>query len=454
MSGNNTMELCKAVAGLLERPRYPQKAFISGGVTFGEVYAMAAGLRRALSDLREEPKILCLASEKKEHVAAALLCSLSGGPPLLLPYALSPAVLKHLHQATGYLYAFTDGTDASPHLPPGVKEIGPQPDKGLRLELGYALDAELLKIYTGGSTGTPQLWSKTGANIFAEAFFHAHRYAVTAGDTIIATVSPCHIYGLLFSVALPLVSQASVVGETPCFPAEIERACQEEQATILVSVPAHYRTLGNRKRRLRLAFSSAGMLAEADGRRFWSSDAVSLIEVFGSTETGGIATRDRRRGQNHFIPLATVDWKIKEGRLAVKSPYISPDLEVDEEGYFLTGDRVEEREGSTFALKGRIDGIAKIAGKRVDLEELRRLMAAERGVIDCVVLPLDEAGGREKRICALLQGTDIDIKGLQKRLAESLQPYALPRRIQVVERIPVKDNGKYDWDAIRRLIAQ
>ncbi len=454
MNDDRAIDLPKAVAGLLRGPQQPDKAFISGGATFGEVYAMAAGLRRSLDELDEAPAVLCLAAERKDIMAAALLCSLAGGPSLLLPYALTPRVLRALQQSTSYLFALTDGDKAAEFLPAGVKEIRPRSTDGARLELDCRLQSELLKMYTGGSTGSPQLWSKTCANIFAEALFHAHSNAVSAEDTIVATVSPYHIYGLLFSVALPLVSQATVIDTTPCFPAEIEHSCTEARASILVSVPAHYRTLGNRRLGLRLAFSSAGMLAEEDNRRFCSSNAIGVTEVFGSTETGGIATRNRGRGQEHFSPLATVDWKIKDRRLAVSSPYISPGLDVDDEGYFLTSDRVEEQPQSTFAFMGRIDSIVKIGGKRVDLEELRQLMAAEKGVTDCVVLTLDEAGGREKRICALLQGADIDIRGIQRKLAQSLQPYALPRGLKTVERLPVKDNGKYDWDAIRSLMAQ
>jgi len=453
MNNDSTIDIEAAVAALLKGPLDPHKAFISGGATFGEVYAMAAGLRRSLDELERAPSFLCLASGKKEHMAAALLCSLAGGPPLLLPYALSTGVLSALQRSTSYQLAITDDEGVR-SLPAGVRAIRPQPVDAIRLEAQGSLQSELLKIYTGGSTGTPQLWSKTGANIFAEAFFQARRHAVNAGDTIVATVSPYHIYGLLFSVALPLVSQATVVGTTPSFPAEIEQSCSDAQASILVSVPAHFRTLGNRKLGLRLAFSSAGMLAEEDGRHFSDSNTISVIEVFGSTETGGIATRDRWRGQLHFSPLATVEWKIRDRRLAVKSPYISPDLDIDDQGYFLTSDRVEEQPEATFALKGRIDNITKIGGKRVDLEEIRQLMAEEKGVTDCVVLPLDEAGSRENRICALLQGTGIDIRSIQKNLAQSLQPYALPRGLKVVERLPIKNNGKYDWDAIRRLMAQ
>ena len=133
---------------------------------------------------------------------------------------------------------------------------------------------------------------------------------------------------------------------------------------------------------------------------------MGVVEVYGSTETGGIATRNRALGEEFFTPFPTIDWKIIEGRLAVRSAYISPDLPIDEEGFFTASDRVEARGTHEFSLKGRADTVTKVGGKRVDLEEIRLLIKKESGVIDCVVMALPESGGRENQIGVLIQGDD------------------------------------------------
>jgi hypothetical protein len=43
---------------------------------------------------------------------------------------------------------------------------------------------------------------------------------------------------------------------------------------------------------------------------------------------------------------------------------------------------------------------------------------------------------------------------IRKTLADSLEPYALPRRMKTVDLIPVKKNGKYDWPGIVRLLTK
>ncbi|MBM9604286.1 class I adenylate-forming enzyme family protein [Desulfopila inferna] len=438
----------EAIAALLHGPKSADKEFVRG-ITFGEVYAMAAGLQAAMAEATEETAI-CLATENKATIAAALLASLASGPAFLLPYAFSAKALLQLQKTCGFTTALADTAG----IPEGIRILCPLPGEyaGTPLTPQASPQAELLKIFTGGSTGTPRVWSKTAENIFSEGFFLAEKYDVSEHDCILATIPPHHIYGLLFSVVLPLVSAATVISETPSFPNEIVDVAEDHGATLLAGVPAHYHVLRDKKISLRLAFSSAGMLDREDSEAFYRKNGIGVEEVYGSTETGGIATRNRSTGAEYFTPFPTIDWKIVGGRLAVHSPYVSPDLPVDEDGYFIAGDRVEYKGINHFALKGRADKVTKVGGKRVDLEEISLLIKNEAGVTDCVVIALPESGGRGNRIGTVIQGESIDIDVIRKKLTDSLEPYALPRLIRIVKHMPLSASGKYDFDAIAGLL--
>ncbi len=436
---------------LLLGPKDPDREFICSGSTFGDVYEMAAGLRGLLSAPEYEGKTVCLATDNKAIMAASILASLGGGPPLLLPYTLSGKVFGRMQQRVGFTTVISDGKK---EIFEGMKVISPPVESACTIPVNTNTSSrkELLKIYTGGSTGTPQMWSKTGENIIGEVFYLASRYEVSKNDCILATIPPNHIYGLLFAVILPLVSGARVVAETPSFPSEIVTTAAKHQATILASVPAHYRVLRNSTLPLRLAFSSAGMLDEEDNNAFCRNNRMGVTEVYGSTETGGIASRNRWLGEEVFTPFPSISWKIIKGCLAVCSPYVSPDLPLDEEGYFIANDRVEKRGANSFILQGRADNVTKVGGKRVDLEEVRLLIRSEPGVTDCVVMAMPQAGGREHRIGALIQGDGVDREVIKQSLLESLESYAMPRCIKTVERIPLKKNSKYDWAVINQLL--
>ncbi|MCW5202134.1 AMP-binding protein [Desulfobulbus sp. US4] len=450
------------IGELLAGPKYPDREFTRCGTSFPQVYALAADLLDMFAQTDTQNKPICLATHDKAVIAAALLASLAGGPSLLLPYALSAASLARMQEVTDFNLALAD---TARELPAGVEVLRPQASpqgegkEARPLISGHAVvnpGAELLKIFTGGSTGAPKVWSKTGENIFGESLFHTEQYAVSEQDCIMATVPPWHIYGLLFSVVLPLVSSATVLNETPSFPNEILATAAAQKVTVLASVPAHYRVLREKGLNLRLAFSSAGMLEAADNAAFCLHNPSGVIEVYGSTETGGIATRNRSQGEELFTPFSPIDWKIVHDRLAVRSPYISPDLPVDDQGFFLANDRAEatSTEGfpEGFLLKGRSDAVVKVGGKRVDLEEIAALIKKEPGVIDCLVTAQPESGGRGQRIAALIQGETVDKEQVKKSLEASLEPYALPRLIKTVPALPVKQNGKYDRSAITRLL--
>lgn len=460
MNVDHSPDNLRALGELLQGPPFPDKEFVAGGATFAKVYAMAAGLRLALAQI-DNGAAICLATENKAVIAAAILASLAGGPSLLLPYALSTRALAQMQQKTGFSAAIAD---IPREFPAGVQVLCPQDvqvdgsvDQSSAIQLkadGQAASPVLLHIFTGGSTGKPQLFAKSKENILGEVFFLASRFRVTEHDRILATIPPYHIYGLLFSVVLPLVSSATVVGDTPSFPGDIARVVKQHQVTLLASVPAHYRVLRDVRlaATLRLAFSSAGMLDAADNNAFCRTNSKGVVEVYGSTETGGIATRNRSIGEEHFTAFSSIDWKIIDSRLAVRSPYIFSDLPVDADGFFLAGDRVQAQGAQYFSLQGRADTVTKVGGKRVDLEEIRLLINNASGVSDCVVMALPDFGGRENQIGALIQGDAINIESIKKMLRKSLEPYALPRRIRAVDHIPVHSNGKYDGPAIIRLL--
>lgn len=444
-------ELKARLSRLLSGPRSVDQEFVVGQWTFGAVYDLAEKLRAALDP--GEP--VCLLVEDKGVMAAAVLAALAGGPSLVLPFAFSHAALKEIQAALGVRRALVDRMRP---LPAGFESLcalqAPAGTKGKGWPTHVDLDREMLQIFTGGSTGRPKNWTKSVDNLFSEAFFHARRMAVGPEDRIVATVPAYHIYGLLFSVLVPLLAEAAVTEAVCTFPQEIRTALADLNPTILVSVPVHYRVLTGStipRGSLRLALSSAGALDPMDGRYFFEQTGVGVTEVFGSTETGGIATRCRPSGETAFRPFDVLEWKIRDGRLCVRSDFISPALPVDADGFFMTGDRAAAVSPNGFVLRGRADGIVKIGGKRVDLEEVAGRIRRVPGVREVVVTSLAGGGGRENDIAALVAGS-IAKGELLAALAPQLEGYAMPRRVLVVDAIPALSTGKYDREAIKNLL--
>lgn len=432
----------------------PETPFCPGGPTVGQIAARAAGIGEALARLgapADEPVALCV--EGRANLLACLLASLAGAPPLILPHAFERPTLDEARKAHPFALLLADGPVEAPAGTTvlALADCPPSPG-GATLRPVRPLDAPFLFLFTGGSTGTPRLWSKTPANLFGEALHLARSHAVGPADRILATVPPRHIYGLLASVLLPFVARASVVDRSSAFPREILGGL-EEGATILVGVPAHYgavRGLALRPGALRLALSSAAPLDPGDAEAFREGTGIAITEIYGSTETGGMATRVGG-GQGPWTPFTGLDWRIGDERLCIRSPFLSPDLPRDAAGFFQTADRVADVGGGRFAFLGRADQIIKIAGKRVDLAEIRERVRRIPGVRDAQVVALPRRGVRHAEIAALVV-TDLAAGELAAALRNLEIPYGRLRRVRIVPEIPVLPNGKLDREALTRLL--
>jgi acyl-coenzyme A synthetase/AMP-(fatty) acid ligase len=423
--------------------------------TCGALHQMARGLAAQMkSTAAGEP--VCLCADDRAIVVAAMLASLHTGIPLIMPHGGAAATLDGLRAEMPYRAAIV-GKQADAHLPSDVTAIAADlatasGDDG-PLDACLTPDSPWVYLFTGGSTGQPKIWTKTPTNLLAESAYLAERFAVTPADRVLSTAPPNHIYGILYGVLMPLLGGAQVWATTPVFPHEILDRLAQFRATILVSLPVHYRSLKAqtyKAPRLRLAFSSAGPLDPADGEAFSAATGAPVYEIYGSTETGGIASRCRHKGETDLTPFAPVRVDIENERALVSSAFISPDLPRDENNRFLLADRLEALADGRLRLKGRSDGIVKVGGKRVDLEMVREALKKHKGVADAVVFSLPGEAGRETEIVAVVEGT-ADAAGLRQALQRSLEPQALPRRIKVVGRMPILATGKYDRPTLHKM---
>lgn len=440
---------------ILSGPREPDREFIRNGPTYREVYDLAGRLSRFFRDASGAEPSVCLCTDNRALLMAALLASLGGGPRVILPYAFSARALMEAAAAFPPVFFLTDAPEKT-DLPEGARIVTPAqlPSRGRLASEPRDRHESFLVLFTGGSTGTPKTWPKTAENMFAEAFFQAAALGMNREDVVLSMSPSNHIYGLLFSVLVPFVSGATVLDGTFFFPREMLAAARDFRATVLLSVPAQYRALkaGEPARHsLRMALSSAGMLEREDSEYFYEKTGVAVTEIFGSTETGGIAVRRRPRDGDSWVPLDPVRWKIRDGRLLVCSDFLSPTLPRDEEGFFTTSDRVDPNGEDRFFLRGRIDSIVKVGGKRVDLDEVQTKLKRIPGVRDAYVFTVPVGRGRQNEPVAVVE-TDLSAAQVRGTLAAVSEPYAVPKRLAVVETMPMTAAGKYDRSEIEKLL--
>ena len=429
---------------------------VSKGRRAGSRFLASALLKRCASLELGRNDTLCVATTQRSVVGAAVLSSLAGGPRLVLPASLSQTAIA---AACGSLSAKVILTSEKNSTPEGFQIIFTehleQEADSSPLALDRPLDDVLLYLYTGGSTGRPVVWSKSTRNLFGEVAFLRSRFQINPSDVMVAVVPPFHIYGLLYSVLLPLMTGATILDESPFYPNEIVATLVSEKATVFIAGPMHYRVLSEKDfslNQLRLAFSSGGFLEESYGKCFSQCSGVGVTEIYGSTETGGIASRCRHAGEQAWTSFPVVRWRVgDDNRLAVNSPFLSRNLDRDTDGFYLTGDRVRSRGTDCFELIGRIDGLVKVGGKRVDLLEVESALRALPGVSDAFVLAVPTPESRGNLIVALVV-SEAPAEKLTRLLHTRLDAAAIPRRMVCVDKIPTTTLGKRDHHAALEIL--
>jgi len=430
-----------------------ESRFCSDGWTLADVASRAA----ALCDLSRGgvPATVCVASEDRMEVAAAIVAALSGGIAIIFPAALTPEAVMATVETRGFSHWLgpAEWIEKLASLPAVRVADGPASSKSPVWRVAPD-DMGRISLQTGGTTGQPRVWAKTARNLLQEVALHVRGLAVEPDDHIVATVPPNHIYGLLFSVLLPLLSGATVERSSPFFPQEIAERIARTGATILVSTPAHLRALSatlSAPHRLRLVLSSGAPLAAADAAAFHASTGLWPLEIYGSTETGGIAMRRQDVAACPWSPLPGVSCRIDSDALAVQSPFVSPDGDTDASPFFRTADLAQIRDDGRFELLGRSDGIVKVGGVRVSIPDIERVLTLLPSVTDAAVLALPSRSGRGQEIVALV-ASQRSADEIARELRERLASPSWPRRVRCVPSLPTTPSGKRDRSAILRLL--
>ncbi|HEY5799897.1 MAG TPA: AMP-binding protein [Burkholderiaceae bacterium] len=334
-----------------------------------------------------------------------------------------------------------------------------------------ALDAALpaLVVYTSGTTGAPQAIPKTLAQLANETTTLETQFSALLGDcAVIATVSHQHIYGLLFKVLWPLTGGRPVHTLSVAYPEQLP-ALLTAQPAVLVTSPAQLKRLpahlpwASAQASLRAVFSSGGPLPPESALAAGALLGVTPTEVYGSSETGGIAWRRRASLLDHgWQALPGVQWRIEpDGALAVRSPHLPDD------GWMALADRAYEQAGR-FVLSGRLDRIVKLEEKRVSLDALEARLR-ETGLVRearvFVAPPAAGEDGRERMAACVVLNEDgqalLDQDGkravnrtLRHALAEVAETVALPRLWRYVEQLPVDAQGKTTQALLLALLAE
>ncbi|MEA1890326.1 MAG: AMP-binding protein, partial [Pseudomonadota bacterium] len=308
-------------------------------------------------------------------------------------------------------------------------------------------------VFTSGSTGKPTANAKFWGDLVQGTALIQSRYDIGQDDYLVATVPPQHMYGLETTILLPMMSAASVYGGMPFFPQDICRtlALSAKPAT-LITTPLHLRVCVQAELSwpvLRQVISATAHLGQEEAVQVQQLFKVGLREIYGSTESGAIASRNTADNKK---------WHLYDGvRLYQENGDMEGSMRVIARHLPhrpLLADRVESIDDEHFLMHGRSSDMIKIAGKRASMSGLNHRLNSIPGIEDGVFVQNESHSGEVSRLCVVFVSAELSPADVIKALGQQIDPVFLPRPVFKVATLPRNEIGKLPHLEMKKLLGK
>jgi len=355
-----------------------------------------------------------------------------------------------------------------PSLPDsfGLIPAGPPPSTSLPVK-----DPEscLAVVYTSGTTGVPK-----GVRLSRRAFVASARSTsaavpVSETDRWLLCMPLAHVGGLSI-ITRCLLARATVVLQPSApskgfDPASVWRLMQDQEVTLVSLVPTQLQRLLDASLRapssLRLVLLGGAscppqLLARA-AEHGWA-----IRCTYGLTEACSAVTIARADGAS-AVPdscgsaLPGVELRIEAGRIHVRSAALlsgyypeATGAALDDDGWFVTADCGQLVDGDLRVL-GRHDDVIVTGGENVHPLEVERELLLHPGIDDACVFGLSDEHWGQVVAAAIVAKAPAALCDLLGWLEPRLARFKLPRKIAVVEALPLTPTGKVNRLRCRQL---
>ena len=301
-------------------------------------------------------------------------------------------------------------------------------------------EGDALVVTTSGTTGEPKGVVLTHEAVEASARATSARIGVDPSrDRWLACLPLAHVGGL--SVVTRAMVTGTPVEIQPRFAVENAKAAARDRGATLVSlVPAALARLGPEGAALFRTIVVGGQQPPA-GR------PANVVATYGMTETGSGVVYDG-------VALEGVEVDLRSGEVWLRCPmllrcYRDGTDPLTPDGWFATGDAGELDEKGRLSIHGRLDDLVISGGENIWPAQVEAVLRRHPSVLDVAV------GGRPDTkwgvrlvayvvVSPAVQGVEpaTILADLRELVKEHLAPFAAPRELVVVVRLPRSAIGK------------
>ena len=367
------------------------------------------------------------------------------------------------------------------------------PSSWLRRLAGIANEGdrkEAFLLFTSGSSGEPKGVVLSHRNLLANTSQFGEMLDLHRGDVVLGALPFFHSFGSTVCLLFPVVESVKVVTyPNPLDTPKCAALISEHRVTLMLATPTFLRGYLKRAEReqlrsVKLIVTGAEKLPNELADAFQTRFDKEVMQGYGLTETSpaasfnlpdpqGVHQPGHRKGScGRLVPGLAAQIRDPDsgallslhdtGMLWFKGANVfdgylddpARTAEVIRDGWFRTGDLARFDEDGFLYIEGRLSRFSKIGGEMVPHETV------EAKIVEC--LGLSSEGERIVAVTAIddtakgealvvLSTRAIDVQTLRDRLSDAGLPNLwIPKRVQVVEKIPILASGKLDLQACRQ----
>ncbi len=416
---------------------------VSVGDYLADVHALAEQLPAAGYLLN-----LC---HDRYRFAVGFAAGLLRGMTSLQPSSQSPETFRRLRDDYPALLALCDGSTDTQDLPRfDFPELAGERNTVSDIP-GIPAEHLAAILFTSGSTGLPQAqrktWGKLAQNGRAEA--------VALGldikpHVLVGTVPVQHSYGFESTFLLALHGGCAFWAGKPFYPQDIAAALAAmPQPRLLVTTPFHLSALlasGIELPAIDILLSATAPLSTTLAAEAESRTGAPMLEIYGSTESGQLASRRTTDGAT---------WTLLPGVRLEQEGDDTVACDGHVEGRVTLSDVIELLPDNRFLLHGRHADLINIAGKRTSLAYLNHQLGAVPGIVDgAFFLPAEEGPDGITRLTAFVVAPGLTARQITVALRQRIEAIFLPRPLLLVDKLPRNSTGKLPRNELQALYAE
>ena len=319
----------------------------------------------------------------------------------------------------------------------------------------------LLKL-TSGTTAAPRAIRFRSHQVLADCIQICDTMGITDVDLNFGVIPISHSYGFS-NLLTPLIARGvPMVVSQDRTPRAILSDLAHSNATVFPGMPVFYQAFCEMEYvlvlpKLRLCISAGAPLPRAVSKKFREKFNLTIHSFYGASECGGICyDRETANEGEGFVgqrmkgvgvellnPTAPAS-PIQVRSAAVGDGYFPEQDEEKLGGGIFVPDDLLARDEAGFKIVGRISDVINVAGKKVNPAEVEAHLLRFSGVRQAVVFGLTAGAGlRNEEVAAcVVVSPQVSESDLLRFCRAALSAWQVPKRIFVVDAIPMNERGK------------